>query len=109
MLTEKQIRAKLYNQAERFNKFYIEKRWSQAKYCYDTAERVALFLEVDDEIRWKLFGGSEDYEEDPLFDHNKVCKVYEECCVKRDLSRQDEERPRTIQEALQYQRGLIKN
>lgn len=40
MLTQEQIRKKLYASAEQFKAAYIAKQYARAKNIYDTAERV---------------------------------------------------------------------
>lgn len=77
---------KLFAMPEKFNELYTAKEWAQAKYIYDTALRVAIFFELPEEEKIKLFGnyGYDDREDKPmegLFANDKVIKVDEECCV----------------------------
>ena len=55
MLTQEQIRKKLYASAEQFKDAYMAKQYARAKNIYDTAERVALFVDLPMDDRRKLF------------------------------------------------------
>ncbi len=79
--------AKLYRMPEQFKEQYWNKEWAAAKNTYDTAVKVAMFMELPEEERDKLFGsrqGYPDYIIEGLFPENMVDKVYLECVVKRD-------------------------
>lgn len=83
------------NLPEQFKAFFAQKKYAQAKYVYDTALRVAAFLELDKETIRDLFGhGSKREEEDEdspdgLFPRKDVKKCYEECAVKRDMGQEN--------------------
>lgn len=88
--------AKLYRQPDIFRDQYYQKDWAAAKYTYDTAVRVALFLELPEDERNKLFGSSQGYPEnviEGLFPAGMVDKVYLECAVKRDLGHESQRMP----------------
>ena len=88
--------AKLYRMPEQFKEQYRNKEWAAAKYTYDTAVRVALFMELQEEERNKLCGSRQGYPEyviQGLFPEQMVDKVYLECVVKRDLGFENERTP----------------
>lgn len=86
---------KLILLAGQFRKFFMQKKYAQAKYTYDTALRMANLFEVDKDFIRDLFGygskGEEDDEESPdgLFPREEVKKCYEECCVKRNMGQEN--------------------
>lgn len=86
MLDSKQILEKLEELADLFRVHYRNKKWSQAKACYENARTVAVFLETSDNLKAKLFGNRpyiDDSEEieDGLFPEELVQKVYKECIL----------------------------
>lgn len=90
------LMAKLYRQPERFREQYYNKEWAAAKNTYDTAVKVALFMELPEEERNKLFGSRQGYPEhviEGLFPEDMVDKVYLECVVKRNLGFESERTP----------------
>lgn len=80
MLTAEQIREKLYASAQKFDAAY-----AKAKNIYDTAERVALFIDLPQEDRKKLFMNQSDDEDKNavpvwgVFNQDHVRKSYMEC------------------------------
>lgn len=80
---------------EQFRILFAQKKYAQAKYVYDTALRVASFLELDKEKVRDLFGhgskGEEEDEDSPdgFFPREDVKRCYEECCVKRDMGQEN--------------------
>lgn len=90
------LKAKLYRQPERFKEQYYNKEWAAAKNTYDTAVKVALFMELPEEERNRLFGSRQEYPEhviEGLFPEAMVDKVYLECVVKRNLGFENERTP----------------
>ena len=90
------LKVKLYRQPEIFRDQYYRKEWAAAKNTYDTAVKVALFMELPEEERNKLFGSRQGYPEhviEGLFPEAMVDKVYLECVVKRNLGRENERIP----------------
>lgn len=85
MLSAEQIREKIFRRAEDFRKYAREKKWSRAKYAYDSASRMAVFMELPESDLAELFGNRayrEDDQEpvlDGLFDEATVQKAYDEC------------------------------
>lgn len=85
MLTQEQIREKLYASAEQFKAAYIAKQYARAKNIYDTAERVALFVDLPMDDRRKLFLSqteSDDKDAKPewgAFDQDWVRDAYMQC------------------------------
>lgn len=90
------LMTKLYRMPERFREQYNNKEWAAAKYTYDTAVRVALFMELPEKERNRLFGDRQEYPEhviEGLFPEWMVDKVYLECTVKRNLGFESERTP----------------
>lgn len=84
MLTEREVRDKLYEYAAQFDLSYLNKEWSRAKLLYFRAQTVATFLELPEDDLAKLFGNRA-YKEDweplvpGLFQEDKVERVSWEC------------------------------
>ena len=78
---------KLLDMPKQFLDAYHKKDWARAKYIYDTAIRVALFLEIPVQLRSELFGISAENEKEIQgdFPRDIVSKVMEECIVKNSL------------------------
>lgn len=88
MKTEQYYMDKLLKMGDAFTKAVIRKDWFQAKYLYDKASTVAVFLEAPQEIREKLFGRyneERDEKEQGAFDDRSVAKVMKECLIKNNL------------------------
>ena len=88
MRTEQYYLDKLMLMPGQFDSLFFAKEWAPAKYIYDTALRIAAFLEAPEEVRKELFGnyGYEDYEKNPrdgLFRQEQVQKCYDECIRRR--------------------------
>lgn len=84
MLTERQIRNKLYEYADQFRSAYMRKEWARAKSLYVTAQRIAVFLELPEHDLAELFGNrayKDDREEfaDGLFPEHEVERASWEC------------------------------
>jgi len=75
---------KLIDYGYQFRRLYGQGEYTKAKYLYDTALRVAAFLEVPKEVKKILFGITEEWEEDAegLFDQKMTAKCYKEACIK---------------------------
>lgn len=56
MLTTTQIPEKLYQKAEEFKTAVQQGQHARARYLYYTAIKVAIFVELDEEAKKKLFG-----------------------------------------------------
>lgn len=94
MLDQQKILDKLYNLSHIFRSHYKNKKYAQAKKCYDTAITVAVFCEISELDRIKLFGNrpyKEDEEEleEGLFCEEEVQKAYWEC-IKQNQTREYE-------------------
>jgi hypothetical protein len=79
---------KLLKMGDEFTKAVIRKDWFQAKYLYDKASTVAVFLEAPQEVREKLFGRyneERDEKEQGAFDDRSIAKVMRECLIKNNL------------------------
>lgn len=84
MLTERQIRNKLYEYAEMFSGAYMRKEWARAKLLYFRAQTVATFLEMPEQDLAELFGNrpyKDDREDfvDGLFQEERVERASWEC------------------------------
>ena len=84
MLTERQIRNKLYEYAEMFRDAYMRKEWARAKLLYFTAQMVAIFFEMSEQDLAELFGNrpyKDDREDfvDGLFPEHEVERASWEC------------------------------
>lgn len=84
MLTERQMRNKLYEYAEMFSGAYMRKEWARAKLLYFRAQTVATFLEMSEKDLAELFGNrayKDDREEfvDGLFPEERVERASWEC------------------------------
>ena len=85
MLTQEEIRDKLYQSAQQFRDAYMAKQYARAKNIYDTAERVALFVDLPMEDRRKLFmsqNNSDDKDAKPIwgaFNQDMVRDAYMQC------------------------------
>lgn len=85
MLTAEQIREKIFRRAEEFRHCAREKKWSSAKYAYDSASRMAVFMELPESDMAALFGNRAYREDDSepvvdgIFDEATVAKAYDEC------------------------------
>lgn len=90
------LKAKLYRMPAQFRDQYRAREWGAAKHTYDTAVRVALFMELPEEERNRLFGSRQDYPEkviEGLFPEEMVSRVYLECVVKRDIGYDSQKTP----------------
>ena len=88
MKTEQYYMDKLLKMGDAFTAAVIRKDWFQAKYLYDKASAVTVFLEAPQEIREKLFGRyneERDEKEQGAFDDRSVAKVMKECLIKNNL------------------------
>ena len=85
MLECNQIEKKIYDLAAGFQAHFKAKRYFQAKYCYEQARQVTVFVELEEEKKRELFGergirgGTM---QEGLFKEEWVQKAYLECCVK---------------------------
>ena len=88
MKTEQYYMDKLLKMGDEFTKAVIRKDWFQAKYLYDKASTVAVFLEAPQEVREKLFGRYNEErgeKEQGAFDDRSIAKVMRECLIKNNL------------------------
>lgn len=84
MLTQEEIKQKLYQQAQSFHLHIKNKEYLQAKFCYDTARNVALFVQLGKEDILELFGSRQiDPPVEGLFSEQEVQEAYYEVSVKR--------------------------
>lgn len=72
---------------EQFMAAYREKNWFLAKYIYDLALKVGLFLEIPATLRNQVFGISAENENEirGMFPRDLVSQVDLECVVKDNL------------------------
>lgn len=78
---------KLLDMPKQFLDAYYKKEWFRAKYIYDTAIIVTMFLEIPDPLRYQLFGISAEDEDEIQgdFPRDIVSKVFEKCVVEDRL------------------------
>ncbi len=83
---------KLLKLPDQFKEAFWKKEYPRAKYIYDTALRVAGFLEVSQDIKNRLFGnyGDEDNPIEALFPMEDVKKAYEMCVVRSHQATENE-------------------
>lgn len=80
MLTGAEIKKELFELSDQFKWHMDRKEYAQAKYCYDTALTVSMFIQLEPEKRLKLFGSrQEDKPVEGLFREEDVLKATEEC------------------------------
>ena len=91
MLTAEQIRDKIYKLADDFEMHYQRGEYAQAKYAYDTASTMAVFMELPREDIYELFmNHAPDHEDEPewgLFDRDKVHDCYL-WCIRHNQTRE---------------------
>ena len=77
---------KFLQMPEQFKEAFRRKEWARAKYIYDSAIVIGLFLEVPESIREQVFG-SRQHEEiiDGLFPEWMLEQVMRECVIKNRL------------------------
>lgn len=96
MLTDEQTRKKIFEQPALFEHHYHNKEWPQAKYIYDTTQRIAVFIELGVKDMMELFGEKaytdDDNPKDGLFKDEYVSNVYLEC-IRRNQTYEREKRP----------------
>lgn len=83
MLTAEQIRTKIYKLAEDFEEMYRAKQYAQAKYIYESASMMAVFMELPQEDMHELFMNHNDDEDAPpvwgRFNMTAVRRCFSEC------------------------------
>ena len=87
MLDRMQTVDKLYTLAEEFKIHMKNKEYQRAKYCYETARGVSVFMELDRENMDVLFGERGERGvilRNGLFREELVQEAYYETVVKRD-------------------------
>ena len=77
---------KFLRMPEQFKEAFRRREWAEAKYIYDSAIVVGLFLEVPEPVRERVFG-SRQHEEviDGMFPEWMVAQVMRECVIKNRL------------------------
>lgn len=78
---------KLLESSKEFGDLVMRKEWFRAKYLYERASILCVFLETPEEIRNQLFGYSTDDDVyiDGIFYKAGVNKVMNECLIKNRL------------------------
>lgn len=87
MIEGKELMDKLYTQAELFEHYVRNKRWTEARSSYDRTVTVLLFLQADEKIMLEFFGERGERGiilKEGLFKEELVQKAYYEAAVKRD-------------------------
>lgn len=80
-MTDAEVRDKLYIYADTFKSCVSNKNWFKAKYIYESARDIAVFMELDRETMIELFGDRPDRETivKGAFEERLVQKVFLEC------------------------------
>lgn len=99
MLTQEQIREKLFELPISFNVYFKNKEYGKAKHCYDMARMVSAFVNLQEEDSIRLFGNrayKEDYEEltDGLFREEDVDKAVLICIRRGQTYDKEDYRPK---------------
>jgi len=86
MKEEQRYIDKLLRLPEQFSELYYQKKYAGAKYVYDTAIRVAEFLDISEQLRHQLFGYRTDEDGEirdvpGMFNAWEVDKCYRECTI----------------------------
>lgn len=78
---------KLWELAASFRVYMRQKKYSQAKHCYEVARNVSIFMELPEEEMINLFGSREEPDKPiiGMFSEEEVQKAYQEC-IKRNLT-----------------------
>ena len=77
---------KFLQMPEQFKEAFRQREWARAKYLYDSAIVIGLFLEVPESVRERVFG-SRQHEEviDGMFPEWMLEQVMRECVIKNRL------------------------
>lgn len=82
MLSEKQIEKKLFDQAQMFTHHLKRKNYLNAALCVDWAQKVALFVELDEKKKTELFGDRQaDEPKEGLINEERYLKACEWCIL----------------------------
>lgn len=100
MMTEAEVEARLKEMAESFMVHFRNKKYVEAKHCYDSAITIATFLDLSIPFRMELFGNrpyvDDDKELEPgLFIEEYVQKAYWKC-IQTEKERVLEEEARML-------------
>lgn len=84
--TKDYLMDKFLQMPEQFKEAFRQKEWAKAKYLYDSAIVIGLFLEVPEPVREQVFG-SRQHEQviDGMFPEWMVEQVMKECVIKNRL------------------------
>lgn len=91
MLENNQVFPKLCGLSETFKTHMKNKQYPQAKYCYDQAVTIAVFMKLSEKEKITLFGERGERGEiivEGLFPEKEVQKAYIEC-IKRGQAYED--------------------
>ena len=84
MLEEQEIHKKIQELSDKFHQYVKNKQWSSAKYCYDVARNVAVFLEFNEDKMHEIFGERAEYGviiSEGMFPERILHKVVHECII----------------------------
>lgn len=88
MLSEREIKKKIYEQADIFKNYYLRKDWHRAKWSHFIALHVANFVELSENEMSELFGNRPYRIDEPisdgLFREAEVERAYLECIKRND-------------------------
>lgn len=86
MLEGRAIDKKMQELSDKFHQYVKNKQWSSAKYCYDVARNVAVFLEFDEDKMHEIFGERAEHGviiSEGMFPETMVVKTIAKCTVNR--------------------------
>lgn len=104
MITQERAEEKLKELADHFDENFRQKKYAEAKACYNTALTVVTFLELPEERKIYYFGARDPEPVEGLFQEEKVIKTMEECIFKEKREREEQEKRRKAHE--RYQRHM---
>lgn len=93
MLTEAEMKRKLLDYADTFNRNVRAKEWGKAHNIYNMILTVAVMAEMPEGFKRELFGyhDSDDEEDnwEGMIKREDVDRVNMECCVRRNMAYED--------------------
>lgn len=98
MLTQEELRKKVFELPDLFKIHMQNKKWWRAKHCYDTAVLISVFAEMSEDDKKALFGTKAYMEEreepkEGLFQEDEVNRAYIECIRLNQTREREDHRP----------------
>lgn len=92
MLEGQAIDKKMQELSDKFHQYVKNKQWGLAKYCYDVARNVAVFLEFDEDKMHEIFGERGERGliiSEGMFPERILHKVMYECVIKKQQDNEE--------------------